>query len=71
LGWGFDEIPAVAVEVLENGDRAVRLGPRGCDEWNSSRAESVMVTVEVVGVQEERHPPADLISTSRKPSTST
>ena len=50
---GLDEVPAVAVKVLEDGDRAVGLGSRGLGESDSGGPQPIVICFEVFGVQED------------------
>ena len=59
---GLDQIPAIAVEVGEHGDGAVRLQPRPVDEDDAPVLERGMVALEVIRVEKEKHPAAGLRS---------
>ena len=50
---GFDQIPGIAVAILEHDDRAVWLDARFATEVHAGRAQACVVGCEVVGVQEE------------------
>jgi hypothetical protein len=56
----LDEVPAVAVEVLEHGDHAVALVARRLDEAHTASGHPLMIPAEVVGVEEEADPAAGL-----------
>ena len=58
---GADQIPAVAGEVEEDGDPAVRLRARSDDEFHTIGRHSFEGLIEVVHTQEEPDPSGDLI----------
>src|SRR5690606_30064892 len=58
----FDQIPEIAVEILENDDRAVVLVTRFFTEMHALRLHARMVALEIVGMQEEENPPSGLIA---------
>lgn len=57
---GTDQIPAIAVEILEHGDLAIRLDGRRADEANAGGAVGGEIEVRCVGAQEEEDAPARL-----------
>src|SRR5688572_13902115 len=58
----LDQIPAVAVEVLEDHDGAVRL-PSGClDESDPTSGQPLVVPLEVVRLEEQEDTAAGLIA---------
>jgi hypothetical protein len=59
---GLEEVPAVAVQVLEDDDRAVRLVPGLLQEGHSGRAHPGVGGGEVVGVQEEADAATGLVA---------
>src|SRR5262245_18079449 len=61
-GVRLHEVPLVAVEVEEHGDRAVPLPPRLLGEPNAARRHVVVVAPEVVGLEEEEDPSAGLVA---------
>jgi hypothetical protein len=61
-GGGLQEIPLVAVEVFENGDGAVGFLARRLEEMHAAGLVSLVITPEVVGVEEEKDPAAGLIA---------
>jgi hypothetical protein len=54
----LQEVPAVPIEILEDGDGAVGFLARQLAERDAAGAERVIIAPEVVGVQEEQHPAA-------------
>jgi hypothetical protein len=58
---GLEQVPAVAVQVLEDGDGPVRLVPRLLQEGHARGGHPGVVAGEVVGVQEEPDPPTGLV----------
>jgi hypothetical protein len=57
---GLDQIPAIATEVREDGDGAVRLQPRPVDEDDAPFRERRVIAPEVIRVEEEKYPAAGL-----------
>src|SRR5262245_13977429 len=64
-GRGSDEIPAVALEVQEYRDVTIGLHTGRGREANTCRGHARMRRVKVVHVQEESHPPGELITDDR------
>jgi hypothetical protein len=60
----FDEVAAVAIQVLEYSHRAVWLGTRRLHESHASRPHPLVVSCEVVRVQEQEDPSARLVADS-------
>jgi hypothetical protein len=58
-GW-LDDVPAIAVEVFEDGECAVWLVTRRLGELRSGSAHAFMVPIEVVGTEEQADAPARL-----------
>lgn len=61
-GDRFDQIPSVAIKVLENGHDAIRFMARLLDEPDAPLGVGEVVTGEVIGFEEQEHPTATLIS---------
>src|SRR5687767_3664444 len=61
MPW-LDEVPAVAVEVEVDGDRAIVLFARLLGEPHPKGLHVAVVTPEVVRPEEEEHPPAGLVA---------
>lgn len=61
-GGGLEEVPAVAVEVLEDGDGAVRLVPGLLQEADALGGHPGVVGGEVGGVEEEADAAAGLVA---------
>src|SRR5690349_7835977 len=61
----LNEVPAVAVEVLEHGNATVDLMARRLEESHAGRAHPGVVGGEVVSLQEQEDAPATLISDAR------
>src|SRR5262245_57556236 len=59
-----DQIPPVAVQVLEHRDRAVALGARRLGEPDPRPRHPVVLRREIVGLQEERHAAPRLVAHS-------
>src|SRR5512141_3223235 len=55
------EIPQVAVEIIEHGDRAVRLDLWFADELDSALSHSIVVAPEIVRGEKQEDPAASLI----------
>src|SRR5262249_26842661 len=62
----LDEVPAVAVEIDEDGDRAVRLVPRLLREPHPTGPHLPVIPPEVVRPEEEEHPPTGLVTDPRR-----
>ena len=58
----LNEIPEVAVEVLEHGDCAIGLLGGRADEADTFGSHSVIVAPEIVGAQEQKDAPARLVA---------
>ena len=58
----LDQVPPVAVNVLEDGDDPVRLGPRRLDEADTLAFVSGVISREVVRFQKQEHATATLIA---------
>ena len=56
------QVPAVAVQVEENGDGPVLLDPRLLGEPDAPASHLVVVPPEIVGLEEQEHPPACLVA---------
>src|SRR5688572_12117069 len=56
----LEQVPRIAVEIFEHSYRAVRFFPRGLAEMHAAREIVGVVALEIVRVQEEKHPPAGL-----------
>lgn len=61
----LQQIPQVSIQILEHRDHPVRLFLRLADESDSLRDHLVIVSPEIVGVEEEEHSPACLIPDKR------
>src|SRR5262245_53549515 len=61
----LQEVPEVAVEVREDGDRPVRFVLRRPDEGHAPGRVGVIVAPEIIGVEEESNSPAGLIADPR------
>ena len=68
-GWGnacqsgpvLDQVPLVAERIFENRYLAIGLIARRFEEPDTSRGEAFVIGVEIVGFQEQEHPPASLV----------
>ena len=56
------QVPAVAVQVKENGDGPILLDPRLLGEPDAPASHLVVVPPEIVGLEEQEHPPACLVA---------
>src|SRR5690348_5619308 len=56
----FDQIPLVAVQIAEDGDRPVGLSPRRLEKLHTACTERRVLAREVVRLQEEPHAPTRL-----------
>ena len=56
------QVPAVAVQVEENGDGPILLDPRLLGEPDAPASHLVVVPPEIVGLEEQEHPPACLVA---------
>lgn len=61
-GGKFDQVPAIAVKVLEHGDLAIGLGGWRADEVDAGRGEGGEVAVEIVGGEEQEDAACGLIA---------
>jgi len=61
----LDEVPEVAVEVLEHGDLAVGLLGGRAHEADAAGAVGGLVAVAIVGLQEQQDAPAGLVADER------
>lgn len=58
----LNKIPPVAIEILEDGDNAVRLMPRLLDKAHPALRVGQMVADKIVGFKEEKNPATALIA---------
>ena len=63
-GFQLQQIPLIPIQVLEDGNGAVGLGPGFPHERDSERRHAGMVSPEVVGVEKEEYPDARLAADS-------
>ena len=61
-GARFNQIPSIAIKVLEDGHDAIRFTARLLDEPNAPLGKGKVVTGEVIGFEEQEHPTATLIA---------
>src|ERR1700739_3858140 len=59
---GLEKIPLIAVEVFENGYGAVGFVARDFKEFDVSGLHAAVITVEVIGVEEEEDAAAGLVT---------
>ncbi len=59
------QVPAVAVEIQENVDGPVLLDPRLLSEPDAPATHLVVLPPEIVGLEEQKHPPTCLIAHSK------
>jgi hypothetical protein len=63
IRWGqLNQVPEVAVEVLEDCHGAVGVGGGRADEAHAPRAEGAIVAPEVVRLEEQENAPARLVA---------
>ena len=62
LGRELDQIPAVAVEIREHRDGAIRRLRWLAHEYHTLSTHCVIVAPEVVGAEEEPHPSTGLVA---------
>jgi hypothetical protein len=65
VGAGLKQIPQIAIEILEYGNRAVTLHLGRPNKDNTLGFVSVVVAPEIIGVEKQEHPAPGLISYSR------
>lgn len=61
-GDRFDQIPSVAIKVLEDGHDAIRFMARLLDEPDAPLGISKVVKSKVIGFKKQEHPTATLIA---------
>src|SRR6185437_9771978 len=61
----LDQVPAVAVEVLEHRHGAIGLVPRRLEKKDAVGGEGCKIATEIVGLEEEADPPAGLVADGR------
>src|SRR5262245_52050274 len=57
---GLQQIPHVAVKIFEYCDNAIRFDLGRANELNTSCFVALVIAPEIVGVQEQKHPPSSL-----------
>ena len=64
-GLGPNQIPAVAKDIAEDGNRAIGFYARGFFEFHACCIQSRMIAIKVVRVQKQPDPPGTLIADGR------
>ena len=62
LGLRLDQVPAVAVKVLEHRHSPIGFATRRLEETDARAQHPAVVALEVVGLQEQHHPAAALVA---------
>lgn len=57
----LQQVPQISIQILEHRDQPIRLLFRRADKFDSLRNHLVVVAPEIIGVEEEKYPPACLI----------